>query len=130
MARMIARPTAASAAATVITKKTKTWPESPCTVDRATKVRLTALSISSTHMKITIALRRTRTPATPITNRIAETIRAGPSSISDPPLGEDYRADDRCEQQHGGQLERHQVLLEERLGDVARNAPVDRGLHR
>jgi len=33
-------------------------------------VRLTALSISSTHMKTMIALRRINTPATPSVNRI------------------------------------------------------------
>jgi len=36
---------------------------------------------SATHMKMMIALRLISTPSTPIENRIAETPRAGPSSI-------------------------------------------------
>ena len=46
---------------------------------KATNVRFTALSISSTHMKITIALRRISTPTTPIANSTAETASDGPS---------------------------------------------------
>src|SRR2546430_3401705 len=57
---MMARPTAASAAATAITKNTKTCPPMPSGCASATNVKLTALSISSTHMKITIVFRRSR----------------------------------------------------------------------
>src|SRR2546429_7111474 len=60
---MIARPTAASAAATAITKNTKIWPATPSDWASATNVRFTALSISSTHMKMTMALRRSSTPS-------------------------------------------------------------------
>src|SRR3989449_904279 len=78
---MIARPTAASAAATAITKNTKIWPATPSDWASATNVRFTALSISSTHMKMTIALRRNSTPATPRANSTAETASDGPRSI-------------------------------------------------
>src|SRR5215472_3678479 len=66
MAMMMARPTAASAAATTMTKKTKTWPETwfhRC--EKATKVRLTALSINSIDMKMVMMLRLRRKLATP-----------------------------------------------------------------
>src|SRR5438093_6355119 len=60
---MMASPTAASAAATAMTKKTNTCPPRPRFCASATNVRFTAFSMSSTHMKITIALRRSSTPA-------------------------------------------------------------------
>jgi len=67
----IASPTTTSAAATTITKNAITWPSTrPCRRAKATNARLTAFSISSIHMKMTIALRRARTPTAPITNRI------------------------------------------------------------
>src|SRR5205823_2024618 len=81
-ARMIASPTAASAAATAMTKNTKIWPATPSCCAKATNARLAAFSISSTHMKMTIALRRSSTPSTPTANRMPETARAGPSSIT------------------------------------------------
>src|SRR5581483_6014965 len=63
IARMIASPTAASAAATVITKKTITCPSrEPRLRASATNVRLTAFSISSIAMKMMMTFRRTRTP--------------------------------------------------------------------
>src|SRR6185312_11201220 len=74
--RMMARPTAASAAATTITKKVNRWPATClCWFAKVTKLRLTALSISSMHMKIVIILRRKINPATPITNRTALSAR-------------------------------------------------------
>ena len=61
-----------SAAATAITKKTKMCPSiEPCWREKATKLRFTAFSISSIDMKMMSALRRTRTPTTPIVKRIA-----------------------------------------------------------
>ena len=69
----MASPTTTSAAATTITKKAITWPSSaPCIRANATNARLAALSMSSTHMNTTIALRRTSTPTAPITNKITE----------------------------------------------------------
>ena len=63
----IARPTAASAAATVRTKKTKTCPLSlPRKLENDTSDRFIAFSINSIHIKITIAFLRTRTPTTPM----------------------------------------------------------------
>src|SRR5438067_10210382 len=77
--------------------------------------RLTALSMSSTHMKMMIALRRVSTPTTPITNSTAEK-KSASGSIGIPPLADHHRADDRGEQQHTRHLERQQVLVEERAG--------------
>ena len=67
----IANPTATSAAATAMMKNTNTCP--PASDQKrlkATSNKFTALSINSTHMKITIAFRRYKTPMTPIENKI------------------------------------------------------------
>src|SRR5881394_619996 len=103
---MIASPTAASAAATVITKKTKTCPPTPYDCANATKVRLTALSISSTHMNTMMAFRRMSTPNTPIVNSTAEKNSASASMLVSALLAEDDGADDGREQEHAGHLER------------------------
>src|SRR3954471_19104223 len=113
---MMARPTAASAAATVMTKNTNTCPATPYVWANATNVRFTALSISSTHMKMMIALRRVSTPMTPIVNSTTEK-NSDSASIDTPGSRECHRADDRGEQQHAGDLERQQVFVEERSGD-------------
>src|SRR6266702_721037 len=99
---MIASPTAASAAATAITKNTKTCPPIPRLCASATNVRFTALSISSTHMKITIALRRNSTPATPSVKSTAEMKSAGLRSILELSLRE-----------HEG----NEIGVEQRIGD-------------
>src|SRR5512140_148359 len=109
---MMARPTAASAAATVIVKTTKTWPVAPYSLLNATNERVTAFSISSTHMNRMIAFRRVSTPTTPTVNSTAE--RASASTSIDPPFAEHHGAHDRGEQQHARQFEGEQVLLEER----------------
>src|SRR5579884_3048556 len=111
---MIARPTAASAAATVITKNTNTWPATPYACAKATNVRLTALSISSTHMNTMIALRRINTPNTPITNSTAEKNNASASILFSALLAKDHGADHRGEQEHARHLERQQILVEQR----------------
>src|SRR5512147_360047 len=108
---MIASPTAASAAATVMTKITNTCPVSPYSLESATNDRLTALSMSSTHMKMMIALRRVSTPTTPIVNSTADSV--SDSTSIGPPLAEHHGAHDRGEQQHARELEGQQVLLEE-----------------
>src|SRR6267378_6161035 len=110
---MMARPTAASAAATAITKNTNTWPPTPRPCASATNVRFTALSISSTHMKITMTLRRNSTPATPSVKSTAEIARAGLSSMLQFPLREHDGAHDRREQQHAGDLEGNEVGVEQ-----------------
>src|SRR5215510_4642415 len=120
---MIASPTAASAAATVMTKNTNTCPviRPPYRCANAMKVRLTAFSINSTHMNTMIALRRMSTPTTPITNSTAEKNSASASTAASrglaPLLAEHHGADDRGEQQDAGHLEREQVVLEQRSGD-------------
>jgi hypothetical protein len=55
-----------------MTIKTKICPVSESRWrEKAMKVRLTAFIIISTHIRTMSALRRTRTPAAPMTNRIA-----------------------------------------------------------
>src|SRR5437773_30226 len=71
-AMMIAKPTAASAAATTITKNTKTWQLRACHfAAKATNERFTPLSISSMDMKMVMILRLIKNPVTPHANRIA-----------------------------------------------------------
>src|SRR6266508_3065925 len=85
------------------------------------KVRFTALSISSTHMKMMIALRRVRTPTTPMTNRAAD--RASDSaSMAVLPSAEHHRPGYRYEQQHARQLEGQQIFLEQRSRHGANRA--------
>ena len=69
---MIASPTTTSAAATTIVKNAKTCPSRlPCIRAKATNARFEALSISSTHMNTTMALRRNSMPNAPRLNSIA-----------------------------------------------------------
>src|ERR1041384_2830413 len=119
---MMARPTAASAAATAMTKNTKTCPPNPRLCASATNVRFTALSMSSTHMKMMITLRRNSTPATPSTNSTAEIASAGLRSILELSLRQDDGAHDRSEEQHAGDLEGNEVGVEQRIGDGADDA--------
>src|SRR2546421_570052 len=75
-AMMIPKPTAASAAATVITMKTNYCPDkSRKKLENATNVRFTAFSINSMHMNIEMTLRLTITPTTPIVKSTAESAR-------------------------------------------------------
>ena len=68
---MIASPTATSAAATDMTKKTMICPSMPPKWRAsATNDRLTALSMSSIAMNMTMMFRRSSTPVTPIVNRM------------------------------------------------------------
>src|SRR5215213_702786 len=120
---MIASPTAASAAATVITNTTKTCPVAPYTRENATKVRFTAFSISSTHMKIMIALRRVRTPTTPIVKSAAESA-SDSASTAVSLAAEDYSARDSNQQQNARELEREQVFIEQRSGDCAHRSQL------
>ena len=76
MATMMARPTATSAAATTSTKNTIAWPRTSSSVlANVTNVRLTALSMSSTHMNITSTLRRMSRPTAPIVKSSAANVR-------------------------------------------------------
>src|SRR6266487_1405355 len=127
---MMASPTAASAAATAITKKTNTCPPTPRRCARATNVRFTALSISSTHMKITIALRRSSTPATPSVNRTAEIARAGPRSTLEFSFRQHHRADNRGEEEQAGDFERNQIGVEQRADNRGHHALLLQRGHR
>src|SRR5215469_7838880 len=72
MAMMMASPTAASAAATTMTKNTKIWPFTRCHwCAKVTNERFTPLSMSSIDMKTVIRLRLIRNPITPRLNRAA-----------------------------------------------------------
>src|SRR5204863_1752425 len=116
---MIASPTAASAAATVITKNTNTCPAAPYDCANATNVRFTALSMSSTHMNTMIAFRRMSTPNTPIVNSTAEK-KSDSASILDLRVSalfsKQHGAHDRGEQEDARHLERQQVFIEEWRG--------------
>src|SRR4029078_8628603 len=114
---MIASPTAASAAATVIRKNTNAGPPAPYCCAKATKVRFTALSISSTHMNTMIALRRINTPNKPITKSAAEKKSASASMVFSTLFAQHHRADDRREQQDARDLESQEILVEERSRD-------------
>src|SRR5688572_6712791 len=73
---MIASPTAASPAATVITKIVKTCPSRfPRRWEKATRLMFTAFSISSMHISTVIMLRRTITPMRPTAKSVAESMR-------------------------------------------------------
>src|SRR2546425_10414798 len=138
---MIASPTAASAAATVITMKTNNWPPmSPKKPDSETSVRLTAFNISSMHRNIVIALRLMKTPTAPIVNSKAESpkyhdngtiafssstdlvcvVRSDPNRRLKSALllvslasCEHHRPHDRHQDQHRSHLERKQVVGEQ-----------------
>src|SRR5687767_3558628 len=80
--------------------------------------RFTALSISSTHMKMMIALRRVRTPTTPIVNRTADRARDS-ASTSIPPSSQNHGSGDCDEEQNAGELECEQIFVEQRARDRA-----------
>src|SRR5687768_10688827 len=107
---MIARPTATSAAATTKMKTTNTLPRSSIEANRrenATSARFVALSISSTDMRITTALRRTRTPAVPMKNSTAETAMNAPRGTATlllVPFHKHDRPDHGREEKHGRDL--------------------------
>src|ERR1700693_5659361 len=75
-----------------------------------------AVSISSTHMKMMIAFRWMRTPMTPMMNSAAVSA-SDSASTGRPPSSQDDRASDRYEEKHARQLEREQIVLEQRRGD-------------
>src|ERR1700722_4662531 len=82
----IARPMAASAAATVKMKNTKIWPlMSPKNRENATKLKFTASSMSSMHMSSTMTFFLFRnTPATAIAKRTPESASTWVSEIMVP----------------------------------------------
>src|SRR5208282_6015918 len=114
---MTARPTVASAAATTITKKTNNCPSRfPKYREKPMKAKLTALSISSMHMKTVMMFFRKTNPAAPITKRV--TLRANTCAsgtileTSELLLGQDHGAQNCHQDQDGGDLERQHVIPE------------------
>src|SRR5439155_20171510 len=74
--KISARPITTSAAATTRVKNTNTCPPMSSSIRaKVTNVRLTALSMSSTHMNMTRALRRTSRPMAAMQNISAATVR-------------------------------------------------------
>jgi hypothetical protein len=72
-AKTMARPTAASAAATAITKNTKICPAGfPRNEEKATKVRLTEFNIISIDINMIITFLLVSTPIVPRINKKAE----------------------------------------------------------
>src|SRR5437867_12804611 len=78
-------------------------------------------------MKMMMALRRVSTPTRPITNNAAEK-KSDSASIGSPTPQHDG-ADDRDEQQHARDLERQQILGEQRSRD-GRDSALDRDVLR
>src|SRR5688572_972527 len=75
--------------------------------------------MSSTHMKMMIALRRTRTPMAPMVKSTADNASDSASIDASSPSADDDSTDDGHEQQDARQLEREEVLVEERLRDAS-----------
>src|SRR5512142_2016274 len=95
-----ASPTAASAAATAMTKNAIACPcTEPVWRANARKVRFAALSISSTDIITMRAFRLRRTPESPIVKRTAASQRYQWRAMSDPLLRDDDRAHDRDEEE-------------------------------
>src|SRR5262245_42074330 len=78
-------------------------------------VRFTALSISSTHMKMMIALRRVSTPTTPIVNSSAEK-KSDSASIGLSASRQRDGSNDGGQQEDARHFEGEQVFMEERSG--------------
>ena len=75
-AMIIAKPTAASAAATAITKKTNNCPiEFPMYEEKVTKLKFAEFNINSIDINTIIAFLLVNTPATPTTNMKALRIK-------------------------------------------------------
>src|SRR3990172_12897243 len=121
MAMRIASPTAASAAATVITMKANTDPVgSPRCDPTAMKATLTPLSMISTLIRMMRTFLRATTPTTPMPNRIPESSRYADGSIilpspSDLLFRQRDGPDHRRQQEHRGDLEGKQVIGEQRF---------------
>src|SRR3990172_12905244 len=134
MATTSASATAASAAATVITKMAKTWPSSgrgdSTKREKPTNVRLTAFSISSMPISTATAFRFDSVTYRPMAKRTAPTMStcsrstrasSSGSGISVLPHQHDG-ADHRRYQQHRGDLERQHERGQQRLADGGRRA--------
>src|SRR3990172_671055 len=90
--------------------------------------RFAALSISSTHIRIVMALRLRRTPITPSVNRAAETSRNARGSTSEPPLGQENRSHHGRDQEQRDDLERVEKARVQLAADrLHRSVPGDTG---
>src|SRR5688500_729383 len=76
------------------------------------------MSTTSTHMTTMIASRWVSTPIPPIVKSAAVSA-SGSASTDRSPSSEHDRAGNRNEQQHTGELEGQQILVEQRLGNHA-----------
>src|SRR5512132_904894 len=127
MISTMARPTPTSAAATAMMNRANTAPAtSPCIAPNAIRLMLTALRMSSIDISTSTVFLRAMTPYTPVQKRIAPSSRNWlriSSSTASPVLpGDDDGADQRGEQQHRDDLERDQVLGEDRVAHGGRVA--------
>src|SRR5262249_5431777 len=107
---------AISAAATTKISKTSTAPaveSRRCA--KVTRLRFTAFSMSSMHISMTSAMRRTTTPVRPVTNSAtASASRMRSSSTTAPShMNDCERRDDGSDQQDRDQLEMQPVLVQE-----------------
>src|SRR5258708_3171692 len=126
---IMARPTAASAAATTITKKTNTCPCNwPSARLKVTNARLTALSISSMDMKMVMILRLNINATTPSPNRTALSTKKYEVGTKTPPqtlrsrklirifaARQNQSAQQRDQNQKRRQLERKNIFPKEQI---------------
>src|SRR5437773_3804978 len=109
-----------------------TWPTMSCSRrPKAMKLTLAAFIISSIDMRMMMALRRVRTPATPTENRSRLNTRAwwggiGTAVSSVLLARQDDGADHRHEQEDRGDLERQQVVAVQGIPDLLEVAPLGR----
>src|SRR5438093_1018859 len=115
-ARTTASPTATSPAATAMVNTLNTCPARSCMRrPKAMKLMFAAFIISSIDMRMMMALRRVRTPRTPMANRSRLKMRAceggtGTCVSSVFLARQDDGADHRHEQEDRGDLERQEIV--------------------
>src|SRR5680860_968828 len=116
MARTMARPTPTSAAATAITNRAKTWPDTALVmVLKATRLMFTELRMISIDMSTSTPLRLDITPYTPMQNSTAASSRNWFRNTASVPSGDHDGADERSEQEKRNEFERDQVGPEDRV---------------
>src|SRR5689334_13195216 len=107
---------AISAAATTKIRNTSTAPTvAPACCANATRLRLTPLSVSSMHISMTSALRRTITPSMPSTNSemLTRSTNWVLSMLAWAQLDDRDRRHDDGDQQDGDELEIEPVVVQE-----------------
>src|SRR5262249_14021941 len=123
----IARPSATSATVMQIANSVNTMPaSSPWERLKATKLMLTAFSMSSTPSRIPIVLRRVTVPNRPRQKTTAASVRYAcrPMLVLRP--REVARAEQADEQQHREQLEREHVARQQRRPELPREIAGER----